>query len=253
MKLPAMNRKRSSRYLSLTGACVAATVGQDVDAGIIYHELDEAVTIAPKGDDDGDTIPNSVSLDILSGTTSSNTSNPTFLFDDFLDTGETEKPTFQGDSIATGVLFRKASFNDVNDDDFAQRFEQGDMIGADSALIDAWTESSLYMETGNGPWDSTNGRAFIGFRMSNFSFENIQYGWIGVNYQDDTNRLTVEDWAYETEVDQGIKAGDTGLQESTNIVPEPSSATVIALLSTAAGLLRWRSAKRSRIGQTSQS
>ena len=250
MKLPTMNRKRTSRYLSLTGACVAATVGQDVDAGIIYHELDDAVTIAPPSDDDGNTIPNSVSLDILTGTTSIDTSHPTFKFDDFLADGASEKPIFQGTSIGTGVLFRKASTSD----DYAPRFDQGDMIGANSALIEDWTQDSLYMEQNNeGPWDSANGRAFIGFRMSDFSFENIQYGWIGVNYQDDTNRLTVEDWAYETEVDQAIKAGDTGLQESTNIVPEPSSATVIALLSTAAGLLRWRSAKRSRIGQTSQS
>lgn len=249
MKLPTMNRKRSSRYLSLTGACVAATVGQDVDAGIIYHELDDAVTIAPPSDDDGDTIPNSVSLDILTGTTSTESSHPTFKFDEFQN-GETEKPIFQGTSIGTEVPFRKAS----NSDNYALRFDQGDMIGANSGLIESWTQNGLYMEQNNeGPWDSANGRAFIGFQMSNSSFENIQYGWIGVNYQDDTNRLTVEDWAYESEVDQAIKAGDTGLQESTNVVPEPSSATVIALLSTAAGLLRWRSTKRSRIGQTSQS
>lgn len=248
MKLPAMNRKRSSRYLSLTGACVAATVGQDVDAGIIYHELDEAVTIAPPADDDDDTIPNSVSLDILSGTTSTDPRHPTFMFDDPATTGATEKPHFKGDSIATGLLFRKASIQNGTDYK-ARRFEQGNIIDENSV----WITGDLGLEQSNaGPWHSTNGRAFVGFRMSN-PLDEFAYGWIGVNYQDDTNRLTVEDWAYETEVDQGIKAGDTGLQESTNIVPEPSSATVIALLSTSAGLLRWRSAKRSRIGQTSQS
>jgi len=91
-----------------------------------------------------------------------------------------------------------------------------------------------------GPWPSDNSTAYLGFSFQDLS-SNTHYGWAQIQTQVDeaSDSFTVVNYAYQSDPNTSILAGDTGA------VPEPSSVALVGLGAIGLVVLRRRRAARS--------
>ena len=115
--------------------------------------------------------------------------------------------------------------------DLASNLAPGAMIGPSSFL----TEDGWALLTGSGEFGVDGG--YIGLMMDN-PLGSSHYGWLHMLGQSgigtDTHLVTFDGWAYETEPDEPIAAGDVG------VIPVPGAICLGLLGVGALGLVRSR-------------
>lgn len=118
---------------------------------------------------------------------------------------------------------------------YSAALSAGTLIDASSPLQNDYSYASLGNSYGWGEVIGA-GDTFVGL-----SFDvggDIKYGWMGLNFSADGERLSIYDFAYE-DSGRGIAAGDKGIS-----VPEPSSMAMMATGALAIAAIRRRKRKQ---------
>jgi hypothetical protein len=107
----------------------------------------------------------------------------------------------------------------------AEVLERGAEIGR-GQTFGAIGEMAGFGGHGSGSWTNVSNR-FVGVRfIINGQFH---FGWIGFRHVNDDATARLAGWAYETEPNKPILAGDRGEKESSEMRAEPTSLELLAL------------------------
>lgn len=222
MNKKARSRKKTAKQTTRLGAYFAAGIGasmgaSEADAAIVYFDLNPAQAVG-------------FGQEISFG--SINLSNGTFV------TGGTVAPAFTIEGVGVPLFefvgtsieaaFSNAYYTDATNFSAnasissASSFSTNTLIGANASYGGDWFPGAS---------------GFLGLRI-NQGGGNYNYGWAQFAFSSNpSGAATISGFAFETDVNTAILAGDQGGPAA---VPEPGTWAAAALLAGGATYLRWR-------------